>query len=75
MFDEKFLTDLDLNNIAEDLNDFSLVSIDTLKLLYWGVEASRTFRGMIGVESYEAQNAFIDRIKDAIKARTYEKRG
>lgn len=65
----KNLMDLDFDNILEDLNDFDVVSIDTLQLLLWGAE-DRIIKH-IGIEAHEKQSKFIDRIKEAIRARTY----
>ena len=65
-----YLTDLNLDSILEDLNNFDVVSLETLQLIYWGAKASSTYKGAIGSESYDIQNAFIDKIEKAIRART-----
>ena len=68
----RHLNNLNLESILEDLNNLDVVSIDTLQLILWGADASSTYMSTIGSVAYEQQNAFIEKIEKAIKARTYK---
>ena len=63
------LTDLNLENIKRDCNDFDKISLDTLKLLLEGVRSTSQPMIMIGTEKYKIQNEFIEKLQKAIRER------